>query len=286
MVRAMAAQRSAPDNLFRPAGLIGVVHLHALPGDPAFGGHLSAVLDHAAREAEALAKGGASALIVENFGSAPFPKGDPAQPTPPAAIAALTLAARRCAGASGLPFGVNVLRNDAAAALGIAAATGASFIRVNVHCGAMLTDQGLIEGRAWETLRLRAALGIRHVAILADVRVKHASPLAPRTLADEVRETVGRGQADAVIVTGASTGGAIERSDLSEVARASTAPVVLGSGLTDTNVATLAPQAHAAIVGTWLKRNGQLHEPTDPARVRVLADLLAAHLRSTSEPRR
>ena len=37
---------------------------------------------------------------------------------------------------------MNVLRNDAAAALSIAAVAGATFIRVNVHTGAVVADQG------------------------------------------------------------------------------------------------------------------------------------------------
>ena len=56
------------------------------------------------------------------------------------------------ADAAGLPVGVNVLSNDAASALAIAAATDARFIRVNVHTGSMNTDQGPIHGRAHETL--------------------------------------------------------------------------------------------------------------------------------------
>ena len=54
-----------------------------------------------------------------------------------------------------LPVGVNVLRNDAAAALAVARVVGARFIRVNVHTGAMWSDQGLLQGRAHETLRRR-----------------------------------------------------------------------------------------------------------------------------------
>jgi hypothetical protein len=57
-----------------------------------------------------------------------------------------------------LPLGINVLRNDAAAALAIAVAVGASCVRVNVLSGARVTDQGVIEGRAAELLRLRRTL--------------------------------------------------------------------------------------------------------------------------------
>ena len=85
----------------------------------------------------------------------------------------------------GIAIGINVLRNDARAALAIAAVVGAACIRVNVHTGARVTDQGLVEGRAAETLRLRRALGAESVAIWADVNVKHSAPLGPRDPARE-----------------------------------------------------------------------------------------------------
>lgn len=264
----------------RIRGLIGVVHLPAMPGDPAYaGGGFDSVLAFARRDARALHEGGADAIIVENFGSAPFPKGTREQPTPPHQIAALTLAVAACR-ETGLPVGVNVLRNDVCSALGIAAATSASFVRVNVHVGAYVTDQGLIEGRAFETLRYRASLGAQGVAILADVRVKHAAPLAEVPLATEVGDALKRGMADAVVVTGAGTGQPISVARLAEVRRAAgDAPVVLGSGLEPRSVETLAPFADAAIVGTWLKVDGDVSAPVDAARVRLLAELFRAHAR-------
>jgi len=263
-------------------GLIGVVHLPAMPGDPAHrSGGFAGVLEHARRDAERLAEGGADAVIVENFGSAPFPKGTPEQPTPPHQIAAITLAVAACRAASGLPVGVNVLRNDVRAAIGIAAAAEASFVRVNVHVGAYVTDQGLIEGRAFETLRYRRELGAEAIAILADVRVKHASPLAPVPVAVEVEDCLRRGGADAVVVTGAGTGKPVSPALLEEVrSAAGEGRVLIGSGLDPDRAEALAPLADGAIVGTWLKEGGDVRAPIDPARVRMLRDATAGRWRS------
>jgi len=251
-------------------GVIGVVHVAAMPGDPAYrGGGFEAAIDAAKRDADALVEGGVSAIIVENFGSAPFPKGTPEQPTPPHQIALLTLAVDACA-RLGKPVGVNVLRNDVRAALGIAAATGVDFVRVNVHVGAYVTDQGLIEGRAFETLRYRDLLDARDVAILADVRVKHATPLAPLSIDTEVKDALKRGMADAVVVTGSGTGEPVSHDLLREVREAAgDATVVIGSGM-DPERAPLARLADAAIVGTWLKRDGVVSAPVDADRVRRL----------------
>lgn len=249
-------------------GVIGVVHVPAMPGDPAYErGGFEGALAWAARDAAAIAAGGAQAIVVENFGSAPFPKGTPEEPTPPQAIAALALAVHE-AKRHGLPVGVNVLRNDVKSALGIAAATGAAFVRVNIHMGAYVTDQGVIEGRAYETLRYRDAIGARGVAIFADVRVKHAAPLAPRSIEAEVSDLVKRGLADAVIVTGEGTGAPVASDELERVrAAASGARVVIGSGLDEASAPRLSKLADAAIVGTWIKEDGDVRRPVDPARV-------------------
>ena len=159
----------------RPA-LIGVLHLPPLPGSPRWQGDFEAVRRFALADAAAYLAGGADGLVVENFGDAPFF----ASEVPPHTVAAMArIAAEVVEAAAGVPVGINVLRNDAQAAMGIAAASGASFVRVNVLSGAMLTDQGLIEGQAAELLRLRRQLEATEVGIFADVLVKHAYPLAP-----------------------------------------------------------------------------------------------------------
>lgn len=203
--------------------------------------------------------------MLENFGDAPFYACD----VPPITLTAMTRVL--CA----LPtedavVGVNVLRNDAAGALAVAAATGADFIRVNVHCGAMVTDQGLIEGRAADTLRRRAALA-PGVAIAADVHVKHAAPLAPRPLREVAVETAERGAADAVILSGAATGAPTSLDHLRAVREALPGhPVWVGSGATVESVAALLSVADAVIVGTATKRDGRVTAPVDPARAAAL----------------
>jgi len=248
-----------------PKRLVGMVHL-----GPILDGAtpLSATLAAALRDAERLAEAGFDALCVENFGDAPFyPDGVPLHTV--AGMARIVAAVTALVGPS-LPVGVNVLRNDAHAALAVAAATGARFIRVNVHVGAMVTDQGIIAGRAHETVRYRRSVA-PDVAIYADVQVKHAAPVTPRPLAEEARELVGRGRADAVIVSGASTGGATDPDRVRQVREAvPSAPVIVGSGVTSDTAAGLLQVADALIVGTWVKEGGEVLGPVDVGRARAL----------------
>ncbi len=266
-------------------GLIGVVHLGAMPGDPRHGsddGGFDGVMEAALRDADALAAGGVDGMIVENFGSAPFAKGDASDRLPPHQVAALALIAAECKRRVSLPVGVNCLRNDGMAAIGIAAAAGLDFVRVNVHVGAYVTDQGVIEGEAHRTLRYRRALGADRVAILADVLVKHAAPLALLSPEQAVHDAFDRGLADGVIVTGTATGAPVDRAVLERVRNAAgKRPVFLGSGLDPDRAPVLAPLCDGAIVGTWIKRGGDVRAPVDEARVRTLVEACEGRLRPT-----
>ena len=259
---------------------VGVVHLLPLPGAPRYLGSMAAVLDAAARDAAALAAGGAHAVIVENFGDVPFRAG----PVDPETAAAMALAVERVGRevGRGVPLGVNVLRNDARCALGIAAATGARFVRVNVHSGAAVCDQGLIQGRADETLRVRAALfpdPSTRPAILADVHVKHAAPLGASEIGRAALDTYLRGLADGLVVSGDGTGAGVDTRDLVRVREVlPDAPLFVGSGFTPKSAATLFAAAGGgapigAIVGTYLKVGGHVAEPVETERVAAVAAL-------------
>jgi membrane complex biogenesis BtpA family protein len=247
--------RSGFAQRFASRAVFGMVHLAPLPGAPLFAS-LDAAIEQAVHDARAIIAGGCDGFMIENFGDRPFTRGCVEAET----VAAMTRVI--CELPRNVPFGVNVLRNDALSALAIAAATRASFIRVNVHTGTMLTDQGMIEGDAYATLRKRAALA-PNVLIFADYLVKHATPLG-ETSPKDLRE---RGLADAVIVTGAETGASADPSRLRALRDAiPDAPLLLGSGLTAENARQFA-EADGAIVGTSLKgEDGRV----DPKRVEAL----------------
>lgn len=259
---------------------IGVVHLPALPGDArATSSDYSQPYEYALRDARALIKGGVEGIIVENFGSAPFQKGTRQDPAPPHQIAALAVIAREIKSMSDqVLLGINCLRNDAIAALGVAAAVGAEFVRVNVLSGAYVTDQGLIEGEAAAVLRYRKQLEAEHIKIFADILVKHASPLAPLEVEQSALDTWKRGGADALIVSGTGTGAPVSHELLRRAQEAVdySCPIYIGSGLNLDNISTLAPLASGVIVGTTLKEDGRLEAPVSVVRTQELGQALKA----------
>jgi membrane complex biogenesis BtpA family protein len=244
--------------------LFGMVHLLPLPGSPRFE-TMAGVLERALADAAAIEKGGASGIVVENFGDVPFFKKVGA-----ATVSAMTRVIAEIRRATHLPIGVNVLRNDGESALAIAAATGAEFVRINVLVGAMVTDQGIIEGEAASILRRRRELA-PEVLIFADHMVKHAAPLAAydeRQLAKDLRL---RAAADAVIVSGSETGGVADPERLKMLRETIDAPLLVGSGLTEENASQFAGLADGAIVGTSILSDGRLGQPVDASRLAALA---------------
>lgn len=258
--------------LARPFALVGVVHLLPLPGGPSPSPGFEAVRARALEDAEALARGGAHGAILENFGDAPFPAG----PVEPHVVAfTAMLAAELHARFPELALGINLLRNDARGALGVAAAANAAFVRVNVHVGAMVTDQGLLQGDAHHTLRYRRELDCK-AGIAADVLVKHAVPLGAAEVGSVAADTYRRGRADVLIVTGEGTGRPADLDRLRAVRRAvPEAPIWLGSGVTLATLPAWRQEAQGAIVGTALHRDGRITEPLELERVRAFAAAVA-----------
>lgn len=246
-----------------------MVHLLPLPGSPLFAGSFENAVDTAEADARTLVEAGFPALIVENFGDAPFH----ADSVPPVTIAAMTRAVSRIVD-MGVTVGVNVLRNDAHAALGIAAATGARFIRVNVLTGLMYTDQGPIVGRAAELQRSRMSLA-PDVEVWADVMVKHASPPPGADIGQTALDTVERGLADAVIVSGAGTSSALDPEEAALVKDSVPAGtrIVAGSGVDSSNLDGMLGSIDTFIVGSSLKVGGDPDNRPDPVRVRAFVEL-------------
>lgn len=259
-------------DLFKtPKPLIACIHLLPLPGSPRYTGNMRQVYETALGEAATFSRYPIDGLIVENFRDVPFYP----DRLPPETIAAMAAVAHEIVKSVRMPVGVNALRNDASAAMAIATAAEARFIRVNVHMHTVVSDQGILQGTSHTTLRLRAALHA-NVLIMADVGVKHATPLGNRDLATETRDVTERGLADAVIVSGASTGSPTQPADVETVRRHTVLPIIIGSGVTPDNLTQLYPRANGMIVGSFFKQDGQADNLVEEHRVKTFIDALQA----------
>jgi len=140
----------------------------------------------------------------------------------------------------------------------------------------MYTDQGPIVGRAAEVQRDRARL-CPDVEVWADVMVKHATPPPGLETGQAVQDTIERGLADAVVVSGSGTGAAPDE-ELGRIVREA-APagtrIVVGSGATSDNLDSLLRYADTFIVGTSIKDDGNPINRPDPLRCKAFVEKAA-----------
>ena len=240
----------------RRDALVGMIHLGPLPGAPhyRFSGGLDAVLEQAVSQGHLLQAAGFDGIIVENGGDIPFLRPDQVGPE---TVAALAVAVKVLRDELRIPIGVNCLANAVEASLAVAMASGASFVRANQWVNAYVANEGFIEGRAGEATRYRRAIGAEHVTVWADVHVKLGSHAitADRSLVEQARDAEWF-DADALIVTGSRLADPPVLDDVAEVRRASALSLIVGSGVTPANLATLLPLVDAVIVGSSLKEGG------------------------------
>ncbi len=255
-----------------PKPIIACIHLMPLPGAPFYKGEMESVFETALQEVAIFKKYNVDGLIVENFRDMPFYP----EKLPPETIAAMSAVIREIRNSFPGPIGVNALRNDAQSAMAIAIATQAQFIRVNIHTGSAVTDQGLIHGKAHETLRLRANLK-SDVLVFADVDVKHASPLGNRGIEAETRDLTDRGLADAIIVSGEGTGQPTKSLDIERVRENTNLPILLGSGVNPGNLKALSEIADGLIVGSYFKKDGKAVNTVEEGRVKSFMEKRKAH---------
>lgn len=238
--------------------IIGVLHLDPLPSSPLYESYQE-VLENALKDAKALAEG-CDAIIVENFGDKPF-----LREVDRVTVACMSVIAWEVKRETGLPIGINVLRNDPFSALAIAKAIDADFIRVNQLYFASLTPEGCIEGKAGEVMRYKRFIDCK-ARVYVDVNVKHAHHFVS---IEEYMENVERCLADALIVTGSATGKEVDVNELKFVRERTDLPVFVGSGVNPENIRKYIGLCDGVIVGTYFKRGRRV----DAERVRKLAKI-------------
>lgn len=270
-----------PFTVERP--LIGMVHMLPTPLSPMSIGRakgpwdLDIVLDKAGEDARVLADNGADGIMVENYNDTPFYPDE----VPAHTIAAMSIVVREVIRDTGLPVGVNILRNACSQALGVAAVTGAAFIRCNVLTGFAFTNEGIIEGKSQEIIRYREQLG-KDVRIFADVFVKHAySPVPLERFEDVAVDTLDRGGADALIVSGRRTGEPVSDSLIKHIVslkeKRPATKVIAGSGIRPDNIKDLQQYFDGFIVGTYFQKFDESRKMYRivPERVKQMRGLIA-----------
>lgn len=249
--------------------IVAMIHVAALPGTP---GHFlspSEIVEEARREAAIYAGAGVKCLMIENMHDVPYLRGG----VGPEIVAVMALVASAVKAETGLPVGIQILAGADQEALAVAHAAGLDFIRAECFAFAHVADEGLMESNAARLLRYRRQIGADEVQVWADIKKKHSSHAITSDVSlAEMAEAAQFMGADAVIVTGTSTGRAPLPEDVQLARRACKLPVFAGSGITLENVADFLPYCDGVIVGSGLKEDGNWRYSPDAERVRAFMD--------------
>ncbi|HEX7828696.1 MAG TPA: BtpA/SgcQ family protein [Thermoanaerobaculia bacterium] len=255
-----------------PRALLGTIHAQALPGTPSSRFTVHEIAEQAAAEAEIYARAGVHGLILENTHDRPYVKSTANGPEIVAAMSIVGAAIRR---ASNLPLGIQVLAGANRAAIAVAHACGAAFVRAEGFVFAHVADEGFIESSAGDLLRYRRAIGADNVHVFADIKKKHSAHAITADV--DIAETAKAAEffvVNGVVVSGAATGSPADPAEVESVSHAVTVPTLIGSGITPENIASYAA-ADAFIVGSSVKRDGIWSGDLDFARTRAVVDALA-----------
>lgn len=254
--------------------LLGMVHLEALPGTPSARLELDAIVEQAVTDAQIYLDAGFTGVIIENMHDVPYLR----RTVGPEIVASMTVVATAIYELlhEEASLGIQVLAGANQAALAVAHASGAHFIRGEGFVFASVADEGLLdEADAGPLLRYRRMIDAEHIEIWADIKKKHSAHAITGDvdLAETARAAVFC-NADALIITGDATGQPTDAHDVRRVREAvgEDIPIAIGSGVNPTNAATLLDAgANTLIVGSWCKEDGDWRNPVDANRVQRMA---------------
>ena len=252
--------------------IIGAIRLPPLPDRPGSPG-LPALIEFAIEEYEALRDGGADGALIVNEHDRPH-----RVRAQPETISAMTRITRAVAERKReFPVGCQILLNDPIASLAVARTSGLDFIRCDHFVDPMeRPDHGVMVLDPDGVMAYRREIDAESILVLADIQVRHSTMLERRSLRESARQACLH-LADAVIVTGETTGDAPSGDNLEEALAgiedsAHDVPLLLGGGLHADNAARLMAIADGAIVGGGISADGRV----DAARLRRVIEAIAA----------
>ena len=252
-----------------PKPIIGMIHLKPLPGSPNYDPavyDIKKIIDFAVEEAKILEDAGLNGLQIENYWDEPFLKGEKIGYE---TCTAMTAAASAVAQNVNIPVGINVHMNGGKAAMAIACATGAKWIRVFEFVSAYISYTGLTEGIGGELSRYRSMLGAKDIQMFCDANVKHGSHyiVHDRSVNELAYDAQEQG-ADGIIITGFSTGIAPTKEKVVEARKNIKVPVLLGSGINIQNAEELLSVSDGAIIGSAFKTDGDMKKRGNDQKAR------------------
>lgn len=259
---------------------IGMVHLPALPGSPLYDGSggMELIIERTAADLRLLQAAGFDGVMFCNENDRPYVFTAGME-----TVAAMSAVIGELHDEITVPFGVDVLW-DPRAALAVAKATGAAFVR-EIFTGAYGSDFGLWSASPGEALRYRRQIEADDVRILTNISAEFAAPLADRPIGVVARGVSLIALADGICVSGPMTGASVDGSQLRAVCDAVPETVVFANtGVNEETVDGILAVADGVVVGTSLKVDAITWNPIDGDRALRFMDRVRDARASASAP--
>lgn len=244
--------------------VIAMVHLEALPGDPAYDPQkgIDWVVERSRQDLLALQSGGVDAVMFSNERSLPY-----MTKVEPITTVCMARVITELAHELDIPFGVNVLW-DATASIDLAVATGAKFVR-EIFTGVYASDFGLWDTNCGEVIRHQHAIHGQDVKLLFNIFPEASVYLQERTPENIARSTVFNTKPDGLCVSGLTAGSETDTQLLEKIKlSAKEIPVFANTGVNLSNVEEQLRIADGVIVGTTFKRGGHIWNEVDADRTK------------------
>lgn len=239
--------------LFPPKAVVGMVHVHALPGTSKYRGNIGGVIDKAIEEAVIYRSAGVDGLMLENMHDLPYLN----KTAGPEITAAMSVIGYEIKTKTGLPCGMQILAGANKEALAASHSAGLDFIRAEGFVFSHVADEGLMNSDAGELLRYRKQIDAENIMIFTDIKKKHSShQLTADVTLVETAEAAEFFLSDGLIITGSKTGSAADPEEVISVKEKVKIPVLIGSGITIDNIEKYIFSADAYIVGSYFKKKG------------------------------
>jgi hypothetical protein len=261
------------DSINKP--VIGVIHLLPLPGTPLFSGNLEEIYQRAQEEVSRFKSGGVDGIIIENFHDNPFSNHDISKVQLAIMASVITNARKEI----DIPIGVNVHFNDWEAEIALAYACKAQFVRIEAFVDTVMTPSGIVEACCAEVTRFRKLIQTENtISIWADIHPKYSTLLINNSI-EESGIMAQNALADAIIITGETTGIETPIDDLQRVKSAVKVPILAGSGTTIENVTKVLSVADGVIVGSTFKSEGNINNLVSVERVGNFMEVVKSNFR-------
>jgi hypothetical protein len=251
--------------------VIGMIHVPALPGTPAYKGSVKEIIKKSVEEAKIYKENGISALMIENMHDTPYLNRKIGHE-----ISTLTaIIAYEIKNLTQFPVGIQILAGANSAALASAHSAGVDFIRAEGFVFAHVADEGMMNSDAGKLLRYRKQIGAENILIFTDIKKKHSA----HTITNDVdivktAEAAEFFQSDGLIITGESTGKPADLKEIADVKKNVKISVLVGSGISAENISEYIEIADGLIIGSYFKKEGFWKNELDENRIKQIINKL------------